>query len=348
MIGDLCRHLPAGAAIAAAVLLTATPCTPREAWQIVYLSNRGGVSRTFDVILHDGATGKEVNLTQNHRDLGISSSSAPRLLRKRASVVCFGSGGKTLVEIPLNGGPVRTLPGITHGFGGISVSPDDRAILCADRIGEKYQLVEVTLADGLFHVLTANPWNTTEPVYSPDGSLIAYVTDQDSSKSIGLMARDGDRQKVLTNNFGDDRNPCFTPAGDRVLFTSSRSATHEGQFDLYAIDTSGKRFELLHANGAFISSPAVSPDGTEVVFVSGNPAKKLSRVLLLNCARGSVTNLSGELPLLSSHASFSPDGRAVVFEHTTIRDCEIMVYDREARFLRNLSRNRSWDCSPSF
>ncbi len=316
--------------------------------QIVYLSNREGISRAFDIVLHDVETGKEVNLTRGQTNPGITSMSAPRLLRSRGSVVAFGSRGKALVEVPLGGGPVRTVATIVQGVGGISIAPDDGSLLFVDRIGGKYQIVEADLRTRETRTLTKNPWNSTEPCYSPDGRSIAYVTDQDSSSSIGLMARDGSGQKVLTNNFGDDRYPCFTPSGDRILFSSSRSATIEGQFDLYAIDISGRRFDLLYANSAYNAYPSVSPDGKDVVFVSSNLPKKLSRILLFNLADRKVVNLSGDLPLLSSNASFSPDGSAVVFEHTTIRDCEVMLYDREKKSLENISQNKGWDCSPSF
>ncbi|MBP1647772.1 MAG: translocation protein TolB [Bacteroidetes bacterium] len=315
--------------------------------RVVFLSNRVGVSRMFDIFLRD-STGSEVNVNANHPGLGITSLSAPKLLGTRESVVCFGSGGKTLLEIPLGAGAVKVLAKLTQASGQISIAPDEQALLYTDRVNGKSQVFEADLRQGSARNLSSNPWNNSEASYSRDGSWIVFVSDKDSSLSIGVMKRNGGSQRILTNNFGDDRFPHFSPEGERIVFTSSRSGVHDGQYDLYTIDTSGSRFELLYSNGAYNTSPIFSPDGKEIMFLSSNFTKKVSHVLLLNCASGSVNIVTGALSFLSQNASFSNNGQLILFEHNTIRDCEIMLYDRQTKSMEDLTQNPSWDCSPSF
>ena len=338
-------------ALAAVLQLPATrpePGNPGGKTGIVFLSNRAGVHRSFDLFLVDTSSGLEHNITAGRPGLGLTSVSGPRLLQKRHSVVCFASGGKSIVEIPLGPGAVRTLAAVRQASGSLAVSPDEEALLYSDRAGQRLQIHEIDITRGTIRNLSSNGWNNSGASYSPDGSRITYVSDQDGSPSIGLMARDGSHQKILTNNFGDDRFPCFSPAGDRIIFCSSRSALHDGQFDLYTIDTSGGDFRLLYSNGASNSSPVCSPDGKEVAFVSTNLTKKISQILLLDRASGSVADVAAELPLFKQNLSLSNDGRFLLFEHNTVRDCEVMLYDRKDALMRNLTRNPAWDCSPSF
>ena len=223
-----------------------------------------------------------------------------------------------------------------------------RLAFAVDRIGRNLQIFELDIERGTSRNLSSNSWNNSEPSYSPDGSRITYVTDKDGSLSIGLMHRDGSGQKILTNNFGDDRYPRFSPAAERIVFSSSRSSRHEGQFDLYTIDTLGGNFSLLYANGASNTSPVFLPDAKQVLFVSTNFVSKVSCLFLLNIDTHSVTNLTAQLPLFSQNPSLSNDGRFLVFEHNTVRDCEVMVYDLKEATMRNLTQNPAWDCSPSF
>jgi Tol biopolymer transport system component len=320
----------------------------KEDHEIVYLSNRGVSGRSFNIFLNDLSNGLEQNVTAGKNGLGITSLSGPRLLRRRRSIVCFASGGKSLVEIPIGGGEIRTLAQVTQVTGPVSVAPDEGAVLFVDRKDGRTQIFEADIAGGAIRNLSSNRWNDTEASYSPDGTKIVHVSDRDGSLSVVIMERDGSGQRLLTNDFGDDRFPRFSPSGDRIVFASSRGATEEEQYDLYSIDTCGGDFRLLFTNGAFNTAPVVSRDDTVVAFVSSNLAKKVSRIFLLNLTNGTARPLAEELPFLSLGPAFSPDGRILVFEHNTIRDCEIMMYHRERGFLRNLSQNGSWDCAPSF
>jgi len=59
-----------------------------------------------------------------------------------------------------------------------------------------------------------------EPVFSPDGSKIAFVSfrDGDPDGEIYVMNADGTNQTRLTNDTREDRYPTFTPDGTRITF----------------------------------------------------------------------------------------------------------------------------------
>jgi len=314
----------------------------------VFLSNRRGIPRTFDLLLVDVRDGSPLNITLPTPGAGVTSRSAPRWVGTDSLLAFLGAGGTRLCVFDLRTSTIRTVADVHYEATEFSVSPDRRSLLYVDRVGNILQVMEADIATGTVRNLTANRWNNTEPSFSTGGDRIAYVTDMDGSASIAVMRRDGTGQRVLTNNFGDDRSPSFSPDGARIVFSSSRSAANDHQNDLYLIDTNGTGFRQLFQNGASNERPVFTPDGKSIVFVSTVLASKTSRVLLMDLATANITLVSAGLPLLCRNFSISRSGRYVAFEHNTVADCEIMVYDVIARTLRNLSGHPAWDCSPSF
>ncbi|MBK7257780.1 MAG: PD40 domain-containing protein [Ignavibacteriae bacterium] len=335
------------AALALCVLSTG-PARGADSTRAAYLSNRGGVARTFDVILHDFRSDGEVNLTAGTGIAGVASISSPRLLATRNSVVCIASGGKDLVEVSCAGGAPRFLARGLAITGSLAIAPDEKAVAFACTIDGRSQICEVDLTGGVSRNLSANAWNDSEMAYAPDGRSLAFVTDRDGSRSVAIMQRDGLGQRVLTNDLGDDRFPCFAPAGDRIVFASSRSALGEGAFDLYSIETGGRAFSLLFQNGSYNAHPVFSPDGTHLAFLSTNLTKKLGHIVLMDVPSGRVRTITDSLAYLKGPPAFNANGRYLVFDHNTIRDCEIMLVDMLSGDLRNISNTGSWDCGPSF
>jgi len=134
-----------------------------------------------------------------------------------------------------------------------------------DRDGENgIRKVFVMNADGSNVTELANG---SDPVYSPDGSKIAYVNGNAETSDIWIMNADGSNQTRLTQNY-QSFAPAFSPDGTRVAFVSS----HDNGFKIYVIDADGtdQRKLELGAGGAgiyFSFDPAFSTDGAKIYFV---------------------------------------------------------------------------------
>ncbi|MCH8349239.1 MAG: PD40 domain-containing protein, partial [Chloroflexi bacterium] len=59
--------------------------------------------------------------------------------------------------------------------------------------------------------LTSKPARHGEPVWSPDGSQIAFVSARDGNHEIYVMNADGSGQTRLTNNTAIDFDPDWGP-----------------------------------------------------------------------------------------------------------------------------------------
>jgi TolB protein len=91
-------------------------------------------------------------------------------------------------------------------------------------------------ADGKNPVrLTTDPVYEGNPIWSPDGSRIAYVQGRDAQRDIMVMNADGsDPQPLTTNATSADYSPAWSPDSKQMAFVSNRS----GNADIYVVDTS--------------------------------------------------------------------------------------------------------------
>ena len=75
--------------------------------------------------------------------------------------------------------------------------------------------------------LTAGPGVETDPVFSPDGSQIAFTGEYDGNVDV-CRGRSGGVPKRLTYHPGQDAAVGWTPDGKRILFVSSRAIPNDG------------------------------------------------------------------------------------------------------------------------
>lgn len=87
--------------------------------------------------------------------------------------------------------------------------------------------------------LTSSPGEDAHPVYSPDGSKIAFHSRRDGPLNIYVMDADGSNVTPVTDTDADTHEffPVWSPDGTKVAFTGNTINT--GQFDVYTTDLDG-------------------------------------------------------------------------------------------------------------
>jgi Tol biopolymer transport system component len=84
--------------------------------------------------------------------------------------------------------------------------------------------------------LTDNAWEDQYPVWSPDGSKIAYMSNPDGSFDIYLMDASGAGIEALTSFEGDEETPAWFADSRHVAFTRNiKQLTGKKQI-LYSVD----------------------------------------------------------------------------------------------------------------
>jgi TolB protein len=61
------------------------------------------------------------------------------------------------------------------------------------------------------------------PAWSPDGTKVAFTSSRDGNAEIYVMNRDGSNVQRLTNHPAIDTTPTWSPTGTQIAFTSERS-----------------------------------------------------------------------------------------------------------------------------
>jgi TolB protein len=70
-----------------------------------------------------------------------------------------------------------------------------------------------------------------EPAWSPDGSILAFSSNEEGKYNIYILYADGTYFARMTAGVGDNRHPTWSPDGTQIAFSSNRG----GNWDIYVI-----------------------------------------------------------------------------------------------------------------
>ena len=125
-------------------------------------------------------------------------------------------------------------------------------------------LWKVSRDGGAARRLTSGPGVETNPVFSPDGSSIAFTGEYDGNVDVFVMPAEGGEPRRLTWHPSSDIVLGWTPEGKEILFTSGRTAYSRFN-DLFTVGVEGgfpKRLPLpMGYEGSF------SSDGKHIAYV---------------------------------------------------------------------------------
>ena len=157
--------------------------------------------------------------------------------------------------------------------------------------------------------LTSTPGLQGEPALSPDGSQVAFVSDEGGTPHVWLVAADGASTLQLT--FGDDpdHDPAWLQDGSAIVFTRIRN----GRRGIWRVARLGGVATLLVADAA---DPATSPDGLRLAFVREVAPSAEPRVFVapLNDLDKAVQRTTDSDGLWEHHHPvWSPDGRMLCY-----------------------------------
>jgi Tol biopolymer transport system component len=108
----------------------------------------------------------------------------------------------------------------------------------------------------------------SDPSWSPDGELIAYVrrTPGTAIQNVWVMKPDGSGRRALTKQDGRAFTPAWSPDSSRVVFSTNAESK---VFELYTIGVNGKRLSQVAPTAGDNFEPSWSPDGSTIVYQEG-------------------------------------------------------------------------------
>ena len=190
--------------------------------------------------------------------------------------------------------------------------------------------------------LTDAAGDDMRPVWSPDGSRIAYTCMRQPDGSIKDPQRicirnaDGTGFAVISNTLAADFGPAWSPDGTQIAFTSVVPG-FPTVVSVMNVDGTG-RFSIQILPGA--ANPDWAPDGLSFVLEFGNSIWIYRRITQ---TAQRLTNETGD-----SRPRFSPDGSKIVFQSNRDGQAEIYVMNLDGTGQTRLTDNSALDTAPAW
>ena len=190
-------------------------------------------------------------------------------------------------------------------------SAGDEIISFLARRDETDPIIFINIQGEILQTLMTDPGHPSAFTWSPDGSSVAYGSNQSGTPNIHVMDVDTNTHRQLTFHWSRDLRPSWSPDGKWIAFISERA----GAMDLYRMDVDGKRVRQLTDQGG-CGGAAWSPDSQWIAFASAPGGGGYSLFVMDAMGR--------ELRLLVANVrhpgcTWSPDGKQIAF---TLYDAE--------------------------
>ena len=206
------------------------------------------------------------------------------------------------------------------------------------------------------------------PAFAPDGKRIAFANPHGDLVhirgeeyievgAIAVMNLDGSGRRQLTQlrtpTSSEDGHPFWSPNGKRIGFVRLNSrAKPQGKQAIFVMNADGSGVRRVTPWQMLAGDhPDWSPDGRWILFRSPEPGgfagDDLFRVRLDGSGLKRLTNTKPDVEMFS--ASYSPDGRSIVFSRTGKRGLpDLWVMRADGTKVRQLTRTARWDSAPDW
>lgn len=191
--------------------------------------------------------------------------------------------------------------------------------------------------------LTADGFLNLMPRWSPDRRFLVFTAYRNrNTQDIDMIELATGKRWTLVSLGGLNITPALSPDGNFLAFASS----HEGNSELYRMDTRTKALQRLTVNASGDLSPSWSPSGRELAFTSdrsGGP-----QIFLMSADGSNVRRLTFEEDYNAAPA-WSPRGNWIVYVcRTQKKDYKLCLITPDGQKRVQLTVGPGVDDSPSW
>src|SRR5438876_1150225 len=198
----------------------------------------------------------------------------------------------------------------------------------------------VAITGGKPRQYTRGDKSATAPEWSPDGSMIAFLTDRekDGERQVWMMMADGGEAWAVTSHKGGVSGFRFSPDSKQLLLSAADQPSKEEEdrkkvkddtmvidhdikmTHLWLFDIAKKEEKRLTEGNFTVTDPQWSPDGTRITYTTRPTPKAddggLSDIWMLTVSNGEKKKIVGDVGS-SDFARWSPSGEWVAYDGNT-------------------------------
>ena len=215
-----------------------------------------------------------------------------------------------------------------------SWSPDARSLAYTT-----YSPLPDIFISHLYRGIRENPTrgqgNNYLPVWSPDGTRIAFMSNRDGTGNpeIYVMNVDGSGVRRITNNPAADTSPTWSPSGTQIAFTSDRA----GSPQIYVVGADGLNLRRITMGESWADRPTWSPAPFNEIAYAGRTGPGFD-IKVYDLATGATRQITfGEGT--NESPAYSPNGRHLAFTSTRAGRVQVFTIGRDGRGAKQITRD---------
>ena len=190
------------------------------------------------------------------------------------------------------------------------------------------------------------------PVYSPDGSKIAFNRKNGFRTDICVINADGTNLVTLTSanpqlENSESFSPSWSPDGSKLAFASNWNG--QRKFEIWVMNANGTGLVQLTTSvqlgsdggGPLFSNdatPAWSPDGSRIAFSSTRDGLSDTELYVMNADGSNQTRLTDNTAD-DRNPTWSPDSQRIAFDRNATADIGINIINRDGTNLVNVTHD---------
>jgi TolB protein len=157
-----------------------------------------------------------------------------------------------------------------------SISADNHMVFSSSKEGSP-EIYIMNIDKRSYKKLTRSLGIDVSPVFSPDGSQVAFVSDRGGTPQIYIMDVEGKGLKRITFEGNYNTSPAWSPNGKWIAFVGRKN----GKNQIFMIKSDGTELKQLTDSGNN-ESPTFSPDGLFIAFDSDRDGNRGIYIMRIN------------------------------------------------------------------
>ena len=235
----------------------------------------------------------------------------------------------------LTKGTMNLLPSWTAGGRSIAFT--------SYRTGSPAIVVFDLATEGLDTIFKRVSTLVTGASFSRDGKKVVFSMSQDDGNShLWIADANGENARRLTEGFGINSSPSFSPDGKQIAYVSNRS----GNPQIYVISASGGEPKRITFQGNYNQTPDWSPRGDLIAFTARDERNAFD-IFTVDPATLKITRLTQDQGN-NEEPSFSPNGRLIAFTSTRTGRSHLYVMSADGNFQRQMSSGNDESYTPAW